>query len=62
VEYNASSRAIATLESRHILEEEELTGAKRVLSAAAMTYLAALIVSAMQLLRLLLIFGRRNRD
>lgn len=61
VEFNASKRAIATLSENNILVGEELDGAKKVLSAAALTYVAAVLVSAMQLLRLLLISRRRNR-
>lgn len=53
-EYNASSRAIAAIEGAGILTTEEVDGAKRVLSAAALTYVAALAVSLMQLLRLFL--------
>ena len=45
-----------------MLDEGELQGAKRVLSAAAMTYVAALLVSLAQLLRLVLLANRRNRD
>lgn len=60
VEFNASSRALRTLEAHHILWGDELSGARKVLSAAALTYVAALIVSAAQLLRLVLIFGRRR--
>lgn len=63
VEFNASSRALATLEGSNILFGEENDAAKKVLSAAAMTYVAALAVSLMQLLRLILIFsGRGRRD
>ncbi|HAN44272.1 MAG TPA: peptidase [Ruminococcaceae bacterium] len=62
VEFNASSRALKTLESRNILYDDEMNGAKRVLSAAAMTYVAALIVTAAQLLRLVLLYGGRRRD
>lgn len=63
VEYNASSRALATLDETGMLAAEELTGAKKVLSAAALTYVAALIVAVAQLLRLLLLAGgRRRRD
>ncbi len=61
VEFNASKRAITTLSENGILDGEELDGAKKVLSAAALTYVAAVLVSAMQLLRLLLISRRRNR-
>lgn len=60
VEFNASSRALAILESDHILEDDENAKARKVLSAAAMTYVAALITSAAQLLRLVLLFNRRD--
>lgn len=60
VEFNASRRALATLRDSHILEGKELSGARRVLSAAAMTYVAAVLVSAMQLLRLVLLTNRRR--
>lgn len=63
VEFNASSRAMKALKAQGILTEEELTGARKVLTAAAMTYVAALFVSLMSLLRLVLIVtgrGRRN--
>jgi len=59
VEFNASRRALLTLSGNNILKGEELNGAKRVLSAAALTYVAAVLVSLAQLLRLLLI--NRNR-
>ncbi len=63
VEFNASRRALATLTSSGTLTEEENAQAKKVLSAAAMTYVAALAVSLVQLLRLILIFGGgRRRD
>ncbi|MEG1687470.1 MAG: zinc metallopeptidase, partial [Angelakisella sp.] len=62
VEFNASSRALATLDSYGMLDAQELAGTRRVLSAAAMTYVAALAVSLAQLFRLLLLFGRRNND
>lgn len=61
VEFNASSRALKTLEASHYLSEQELGGAKRVLSAAAMTYVAALIMSIAQILRLLFIARRNDR-
>lgn len=61
VEFNASSRALKTLSANGILQGEELKGAKSVLSAAAMTYVSAVIVSFMQLLRLVLINRRNNR-
>lgn len=62
VEFNASRRALKTLEGKEYLYGDELVGAKRTLTAAAMTYVAALLVSLMQLLRLILLFGRRNRN
>lgn len=63
VEFNASNRAIATIENNGILYGNEITGAKAVLRAAALTYVAALVSSLAQLLRLLVIFGgRRNND
>jgi Zn-dependent membrane protease YugP len=63
VEFNASRRALATLTSAGILSDSEKNSAKKVLSAAAMTYVAALAVSLVQLLRLILIFGGgRRRD
>lgn len=62
VEFNASRRALEALENREYLYDEELVGARKTLSAAAMTYVAALLVSLMQLLRLILLFGRRNND
>lgn len=60
VEFNASRRAIAILEGEYILEEEEVRGAKKVLSAAAMTYVAAAAMAVAQLLRLLMARGRRD--
>lgn len=62
VEFNASRRALAVLEDAGILDEEENSGAKKVLSAAAMTYVAALAVSLAQLLRLIILFGGRRDD
>lgn len=62
VEFDASARAVATIESSALLDEEERQGAKKVLRAAALTYVAALLMSLLQLLRYLLIFsGRNNR-
>ena len=62
VEINASRRALAAIGQTHMLDEDEYGMAKKTLTAAAMTYVAALAVSLAQLLRLLLIFGGRNRD
>lgn len=61
VEFNASSRALQTIKATNMLNPEEYAGAKKVLSAAAMTYVAAAATSVMQLLRLLLIFNNRRR-
>lgn len=63
VEFNASKRAIANLDSTGILMKEELRSAKKVLSAAAMTYVAAALVAVASFLRLLLLAGqRKNRN
>jgi Zn-dependent membrane protease YugP len=63
VEFNASRRAMQAIESANILTEEEQKGARKTLTAAAMTYVAATAVALAQLLRLLIIFGgRRRRD
>ena len=62
VEFNASRRALAAIESRNLLTDDELRGARSVLRAAAMTYVAALLVSCAQLLRLILLYGNRRRD
>lgn len=60
VEFNASSRAIRLLEEDGFLASDEIGGAKKVLSAAAMTYVAAAFAAVAQLLRLIAIFGRRD--
>ncbi|MGL4345756.1 MAG: zinc metallopeptidase [Cellulosilyticaceae bacterium] len=60
VEFNASKRAVAALESTGILSQQELKGAKEVLGAAAMTYVAATAASMMMLLRYIMIFGDRD--
>ncbi len=60
VEFNASRRALATIDNQGILSSEESKGAKKVLKAAAMTYVAAAAATALQLLRLVLLFGRRR--
>lgn len=61
VEFNASSRAMEQIESNSILTNEELHGARKVLSAAALTYVAATLAAVSQLLRLLII-TRDSRD
>lgn len=62
VEFNASSRALAAIDQAELLTDEERRGAKKTLKAAAMTYVAATAVALAQLLRLILLFGRRRRD
>ncbi len=63
VEFNASKRALAALEANGYLQPgEEMRGAKKVLSAAAMTYVASAFMAIMQLLRLLAIAGVRRDD
>lgn len=61
VEFNASIRAINILDETGMLYGDELSGAKKVLTSAAMTYVAALAVSLAQLLRLLMMSQRRGR-
>lgn len=62
VEFNASRRALHILGERGILYREELSGARKVLTAAALTYVTAVISTLLQLLRLILLFGRRSDD
>jgi len=62
VEFNASRRAIARLGETGILYGDELGQSKKVLNAAALTYVAAAAASILQLLRLILLFGGRRRD
>lgn len=61
VEFNASSRAIQSIEAGHMLEGGEVAGAKKVLRAAAMTYVAATLTAIANLARIILLFGNRNR-
>ena len=61
VEFDASSRALSILNDRY-LTEDEYPGAKKMLTAAALTYVAAAASSILQLLRLLLLFGGRRDD
>ena len=61
VEYNASARAVRLLDSQGILAGEEVSGTRKVLNAAALTYVAAAATSILQLLRLIILFGGRNR-
>ncbi len=62
VEFNASSRAIRLLESQGILAGQEVDGTKKVLGAAALTYVAAVASSLLQLLRLVILAGGRRSD
>lgn len=60
VEFNASSRAMNALEGQGFISQEEVKGTQSVLSAAALTYVAAVVVSILQLVRLLAIAGMRG--
>ena len=62
VEYNASHRAVRLLDSIGILQGQEVGQARKVLGAAALTYVAAAAASILQLLRLLILFGNRDRE
>ena len=62
VEFNASSRAVTLLDQLGILSGQEVDGTRKVLGAAALTYVAAVAVSLLQLLRLVLLFGGRRDD
>jgi Zn-dependent membrane protease YugP len=62
VEFNASRRAMRAISDVNILNDEEQRGARKTLTAAALTYVAATAVALMQLLRLILIFGGRKDD
>ncbi|MBQ8184728.1 MAG: zinc metallopeptidase [Lachnospiraceae bacterium] len=62
VEFNASNRAIAVLESGGMLYGDEVKGARKVLNSAALTYVAAAAASILSLLQLVLLFGGRRRN
>ena len=62
VEFNASRRAMRAISDAEILTADEQRGARKTLTAAAMTYVAATAVALAQLLRLLVLFGRRRDD
>ena len=62
VEFNASSRALALLEEQGILSEQELPYTKKVLGAAALTYVASAAATILQLLRIIMLFGGRRRN
>lgn len=61
VEFNASARAVQKIDQYGLMSAQENRGCRKVLSAAAMTYVAAAAASALQLLRLILLFGNRRR-
>ena len=62
VEFNASARALKMLGDNRLIAQEEVKGAQKVLVAAALTYVAALAASVLQLLRLIILAGGRDRD
>ena len=62
VEFNASNRAIKAIKEYAILTPKEITGAKKILQAAALTYIAAAAVTLAQIIRLILLFGGRSRN
>ena len=62
IEFNASKRGMRMLVENGILAEDELPGVRRVLTAAAMTYVAALAATLLQLLRLIILAGGRRND
>ena len=62
VEFDASRRAMAAIAQSELLTEEEQRGARKTLSAAALTYVAATAVALSQLLRLLILFGGRRKN
>lgn len=61
VEFNASRRAIQVLEEQGMLMEDEIRGAKKVLSAAALTYIASALMAFASMMRLILLSRNRNR-
>ena len=62
VEFNASNRAIRILGESGMLQNDELRGARKVLNAAALTYVASAATAILQLLRILLLVGGRRRN
>ena len=61
IEFDASSRALKQIESIRLFDNEDLQGGKKVLSAAALTYVAGVAATLLQMLRLVLFYGRRDR-
>lgn len=62
VEIDASKRAIKQLDQHHLLNKEELSGGKTMLTAAALTYVASVATTIIQIFRLILMFGRNDQD
>lgn len=62
VEFDASKRALKILEDENLVVSSEHIGCKKILTSAAMTYVAGVLASALQILRLVLIFGNNDRD
>ena len=62
VELDASRRALAVLSSNGMMDRDEVSGARKVLGAAAMTYLAAALQAVLSLVRLILLRNSRSRD
>ncbi|MBQ6479008.1 MAG: zinc metallopeptidase [Erysipelotrichaceae bacterium] len=60
IEFDASARALKQIESIRLLDEDELQGGKKVLNAAALTYVAGVAATLLEILRLILFYGRRN--
>ena len=60
VEFNASARALGAIRANGLLDEKQISGAKKVLTAAAMTYITSFLVSLTQFLRLLALTNRRR--
>ena len=60
IEFDASSRALKQIESVRLLDQEELPGGRKVLTAAALTYVAGVAATLLEILRLILFYGRRN--
>lgn len=60
VEFNASSRALKNIEELNLLEQSEIKYSRKMLKAAAMTYVASVAATILEILRLILIFGRRD--
>lgn len=62
VEINASKRALTEIKNEHLLENEEIKQGKIMLTSAALTYVASVVNALLQVLRLILIYGRRDND